>query len=74
MTQGFITNKLSLLLNDIEIQINNIDEYYKSNYFTVLGELRTIEHMIEILNIDDISLELKFNKIFDLNKTLKGSK
>ena len=73
MTQEEIKNKLSLLLNDIEIQINNLYEYHQTNYFTVLGELRTIEHMIEILNIDNRLLEIRFNKIFDLNNTLKGS-
>ena len=68
MKKDFIVDKLSRVLECIKEQLVSDEEFHKTNYFTILGELRAVEHMIEFLDIDDVAIELKFNSLWELNK------
>ena len=72
MTKGFIVDKLSRVLECTKEQLEEMEEYKDSNYFTILGELRAVEHMIEFLDIDDVAIEIKFNSLWELNKSKRG--
>ncbi|MCK5295222.1 MAG: hypothetical protein KAJ49_11245 [Arcobacteraceae bacterium] len=68
MTQEPIINQILIILDDIEEQINNINDYHGTNYFTILGALRVVEKMLDFIEIENISIENKFNRLWNLNK------
>jgi len=70
--KDFIVDKLSRVLECIKKKLEDMEEYHETNYFTLLGELRAIEQIIELLDIDDVALELKFYRIYNLVLNLKG--